>query len=478
MGRATEHRASLDERDRMLLRYVEATIADPPLPAGEPVRQLRALVERFPEDAEVQALLGMSLTGFQTPETAAEGQVVLGRALRLDPEFAGVIPELVESRGLLAGYAPEELALLARCLEIAPRAGTCIRERARVNANLGRCEDVADDARRLAVIEPKRSETYELLAASLAAKDAPVEVVHDALAKRVELQADDRQRRIADVQTTLWTATLAGDLGSAEQALRAWDAIYSDSLVADDHVGPFLFLLDVLEEEGDAARTADAADAYQRRASGWTGAIDGDDAARIAYARFRGGHLDAAGLESALARAEHDMPAADRASLELEGARTQAEAAAALSLVPDVGAIVPRWNALFQATYPGRAYLLAGQVDRALPWLRVGAASCAILPGAHSVRAYPIWWMRAHEMLGAALEQTNDKAGACEAYAIIRTRWKDAKPRSVTLEKAIERSRALACPEAARGSAVSHSGRGGFPTVPQAASGDAALRSL
>jgi eukaryotic-like serine/threonine-protein kinase len=45
------------------------------------------------------------------------------------------------------------------------------------------------------------------------------------------------------------------------------------------------------------------------------------------------------------------------------------------------------------------------------------------------------------------LEQTGDTPGACAAYAVVMDRWKNARPRSVTLDKAKERSRALSCPK-------------------------------
>jgi hypothetical protein len=62
-----------------------------------------------------------------------------------------------------------------------------------------------------------------------------------------------------------------------------------------------------------------------------------------------------------------------------------------------------------------------------------------------TARAYTVWWMRAHVQLGEALEKTGDAAGACSAYAVVLARWKDAKPRSISLEKAKERTQALMC---------------------------------
>jgi serine/threonine-protein kinase len=49
-------------------------------------------------------------------------------------------------------------------------------------------------------------------------------------------------------------------------------------------------------------------------------------------------------------------------------------------------------------------------------------------------------------LLGQMLEQTSDRDGACAQYASILARWGNAKPRSVTADRARARSKALACP--------------------------------
>ena len=46
--------------------------------------------------------------------------------------------------------------------------------------------------------------------------------------------------------------------------------------------------------------------------------------------------------------------------------------------------------------------------------------------------------------VGEALEAKGDKAGACKAYRVVEARWKDARPRSVTMEKAKARIEYLA----------------------------------
>ena len=48
--------------------------------------------------------------------------------------------------------------------------------------------------------------------------------------------------------------------------------------------------------------------------------------------------------------------------------------------------------------------------------------------------------------LGAALEVTGDKPGACDAFGKVLARWGKAKPRSVTADKAREHVRTIGCP--------------------------------
>ena len=90
---------------------------------------------------------------------------------------------------------------------------------------------------------------------------------------------------------------------------------------------------------------------------------------------------------------------------------------------------------------------MAGRPADALAPLRQAAGSCKVLMDDESFGSDTIYWMRAHLMLGQALEQTGDTTAACSAYAVVLDRWRDAKPRSVTLDKARERSRALGCPK-------------------------------
>jgi Protein tyrosine and serine/threonine kinase len=76
---ALEHRAALDARDLLLLQLAEVAVADPELPNDEGPRRARAVVERFPEDAEAAWLLGVVLV---QADDAPAGRAALGHALR------------------------------------------------------------------------------------------------------------------------------------------------------------------------------------------------------------------------------------------------------------------------------------------------------------------------------------------------------------------------------------------------------------
>jgi hypothetical protein len=53
--------------------------------------------------------------------------------------------------------------------------------------------------------------------------------------------------------------------------------------------------------------------------------------------------------------------------------------------------------------------------------------------------------MRARLWYAQALEQTGDVRGACGVYAGIEADWGHAKPRSITVDSARERMKALRC---------------------------------
>jgi serine/threonine-protein kinase len=86
----------------------------------------------------------------------------------------------------------------------------------------------------------------------------------------------------------------------------------------------------------------------------------------------------------------------------------------------------------------GKVYSLAGRVEEALPYLTRATADCGVLYA-------PFRHISAHYHLGMALEGKGDTRGACAAYQVVLDHWGNAKPRSLTAEKARARSKALDC---------------------------------
>ena len=95
----------------------------------------------------------------------------------------------------------------------------------------------------------------------------------------------------------------------------------------------------------------------------------------------------------------------------------------------------------------GRIYALVGDAGRAIPLLRGEEAWCGEVPDTMAPVSIDtqVVRMRCHLLLGQMLEQNSDRVGACAEYAAVLSRWGNAKPRSVTAEKARARSKALAC---------------------------------
>ena len=110
-----------------------------------------------------------------------------------------------------------------------------------------------------------------------------------------------------------------------------------------------------------------------------------------------------------------------------------------LAAMPDIGPPPCTSKSTFALGTFGKLYVLAGRHAEALPLLRRVVNGCEALES-------PLDHMRSAYYLGRALEGTGDVAGACAAYSIVLGRWGDARPPSVTANKARERGRALGCP--------------------------------
>ncbi len=333
---------------------------------------------------------------------------------------------------------------------MSPVAGSCLRGRADIMMARGNCAAAETDARRMLVVDPKSYRTYEYLALALAGADAPIDGVGEALGKRTALHAEER-RAVAAAQAGTWLALLSGDFTAAEAGARAWDAALAGSLIESDHAKALHHLLDALEERGDVATALSEADAFERRSSAWTRDDPLGIRMRIAILRHHAGRID----DKELARVRDDLvrEARERRPDLTAGwiwylsratfVDTADEAKSAIATMAPEGPPADA-SGLWEDNL-GRILLLAGDAARALPHLERAAKSCSLMSDEESPAATTVWYVRANLFLARAREELHDGEGACKAYAVVTTRWANAKPRSLALEKAKARRAALHC---------------------------------
>jgi tetratricopeptide (TPR) repeat protein len=428
----------------MLLRVAEAEVANPPDPE-EVVARAKEAAEREANDAEVVWLYGNSI---QRAGRSYEATPIYLHALELDPRFAEALCE--------TDYPDMDLNLrnLERCLEISPRAASCLRTRDAIYVDRGRCEDFDADTRRLVVIEPSGTRAYLWRAIALAQERAPLDAIREALDKRASLELTDARKIRDSAEEQIWLGLLVGDFALAQKATRELDARGRDQLSEQDHYEAFSVMLDTLLETGDLGAALQLGDDYEHRSRAWTADRPLGMRMRIAYLRHHAGRLDERGFERARQELVDEAvrlgikPGEAWRATYARDAETADDARAALAALPEGPLETAAGHGLVCEAL-GHALLLAGRPGDALPWLRQAASSCAAMvapvnfdlaEGLNTVH-----YVRAHLWLGEALEQTGDGAGACAAYAEVVTRWGRPRPGSVTVDETRTRMKKLGC---------------------------------
>ena len=201
----------------------------------------------------------------------------------------------------------------------------------------------------------------------------------------------------------------------------------------------------------DAA--ANVADGYLRRKDAWTADPRAEDFALIRdptpfmlWALAQSGRISPDDLDRQrgdwVTRWRSIMGAEQAPFVWLHGfaeiAWTPDEAAKALDAIAPYGPIPKMAFRMLADEDIGRTFLLAGQVDHALPFLRRAATSCLAID-------FPLAHTRASFLLGQALEATGDVGGACSVYRVVQARWGPAGSRSTTGMRARSRLTALGC---------------------------------
>ncbi len=444
---AHEHRALLDQKDTALLEATEPNMREP-ADLAEWEKRLAAASARFANDAELAYYLGLARQQRNNFEAAADAYQ---RAAKTDPHFALAW----WSRGSVKyqqGDVPAALASYADCLRMAPQATICLEERARVFRREGECDKMEAETRAAIAKEPDSAMGYYFLAEALYSRGRPEATVREALHEYIgKLPAADKSERDLFYKASL--ANLSGDFVTAERFAREKEKLLEGKFDRAEHFNVAALLADIYMESGRTADAAAVATDYLDRQDLWIGFTNPLFFQNVLY---RTGKLDLASFEARRAEwlRERDQEikakeegkqgqARERAFPWIDGyadfVQTREEAVAALSLLPVYEPLPPptRRN-VGRETALGKVYALAGDAQGARFFLSRATAHCGALD-------YPSPHTRAHYYLGMSRELAGDTPAACAAYAVVVSRWGEAKPRSVTATLAKDRRKALGC---------------------------------
>lgn len=448
LAKAIEARSTLTPRDEDILRAAQAWMQSDPADDRAFARLLDEALARHPGDAEIAYY-----AGFATAQLAEHARAIerLRGATELDPGFAAAY-QLEADEQAYAGDFDGALATIDGCIARAPEATRCLMERTFVDEAEGDCTGLEQDGRRMQAHDPESDMSYGMLASAAYAQGKPLEVVRELL-RQQEAHVPPPQRHRAELIHAFDLAALSGDFDGARASAAT---LLDDAGTAPDRrlrSGATLLSIAASLEAGQPQEASRAASAFLERQYAWTPEPRSDDFAVLRdgtpgmwMAQREGGRLADARLREQLdawaSGWSSRLPGPSRGYAWLYGyarfAVTPQDARAALDALPRFGDI-PRFTPLsFGDAFVGRTYLLAGHTDEAIPFLQRASRSCLAL-------GHPIEHTRAELLLGQALEQTGDVAGACEAYGVVLRRWDKARPRSVTADAARRGATALGC---------------------------------
>jgi tetratricopeptide (TPR) repeat protein len=313
---------------------------------------------------------------------------------------------------------------------------------------------------RHAVASSKSGVWHDGRAAALFALGRPPEAVLEVFRNKwAQLPAEGRA--VTELRDRARLDAALGRFHSAETQIAEVNRLISSDSDVMLHAEQALRLVAIYTETNRPREAAAVADDYLKRNEVWIGSGQFDSTPMIMlWAMLHGGRIDRetfAGRRDQWIASQRTVRGSMKGVAPLAsyayGAQTPEEAREGLRLFADINApTVTSAKDPWMAGALGRLYLLAGQAQQALPFLRRVFNDCRAL-------RWPLDHLRAVLVLGQALEATGDAAGACAAYAQVVQRWGDASPPSLSAARARDRSRALRCRGPAEAPAAAPPGR-------------------
>jgi eukaryotic-like serine/threonine-protein kinase len=439
------------DRDRSYLDAFKPVVQFDPPDKKEFVVRLMRLADQFPTDAEFAFMVSYS-TDFGPADLPSKIQKAR-KAVELDPEYADAWWALGDALDR-SGSSHDALEALDGCLRAVPTSADCSDARVTLLLGGGQCKEALAAMRTRPSIALDSANSYLNLASALIVTGSPPETVNDALDQREALLTPD-ERWWRERYDRAIVSVLRGDFNDAANRLR--EVLGKIKQDPDRSLRSARVLLEILLETSQQEAAGALADDWFKR----TPSLQSNpNRAVITEAQL---HLAplllSAGRQTDRRWARDWRVLRDRWLKASEGSeklskseawtlgsalltQTGAEAVEALAKVPS-SVLTAGDNERSPLTRAesflvGRTLLFAGRVDEALPFLSIAVAACDVM-------AYPFWLTRAHLSMGQALEQKGNKAGACEAYAVILQRWGHASPPSITATEARASASALGC---------------------------------
>jgi tetratricopeptide (TPR) repeat protein len=187
-------RSRLSERDQGLLDAMEPMYLRTVVDMQESARRHRALVARFPDDAEVV----FATTGAECMLDFEAAIVGYARTLELDPDFA-FARYLLADYLAYAGRFEEAQKTWTQCLELNGSSTSCLGSRAAYFREQGACDKMDADVRRWLTVEPNEALANALLAEALVSQGRSSQAARDVLKRRVE-KCDPADRAVKEQQ--------------------------------------------------------------------------------------------------------------------------------------------------------------------------------------------------------------------------------------------------------------------------------------
>lgn len=452
--KAIEFSAKLDEKDRILLEAIEPLILRQPADWAESIRRFSKAVEKFPNDAHFWVYLAVATANFDDFEKA---NTHLKQAIQLDPGFAYARTLLAMNTAYEGRFEDAETAA-EECLTVVPDSVLCMELISRLRLREGKCEAMANVARRMIAASTSRSLGELVLAESLAARGQPLATVEQAIdqAEKSRIEAagavtDSIKKQFAELR---WGARmLAGDFETAEARARDLERFTQMSHMQDERGAAAKMLAQVLLEMGRKREAGEVVTNFLDRRDAWEPHPSAEDIAMAKDATpfllFAAAEAESLSADDRKTRREtwlrdwqiRATPIA-RSYLWMHAYASTAfsaeESKEALDMSGKFGPIPPFRPETMADAYVGRVNLLAGRTDEAMDWLGNATRSCGTLQ-------FPFEQTRAFLWLGQAKESRGDKQGACGAYQVVLDRWGHAKPKSVSADEARARVSALGC---------------------------------